>query len=88
MAQTGIPQETLDINSRFFQAVDYLVSTKKIKGLKTLSTQWGVSRFSLTWSKNHPEEKRLKIEYIYYIVRDYNISLNWLFFGEGEMLSI
>ena len=45
-----------------------------------------LSRFSLTWSKNHPEEKRLKLEYIYYIARDYDISLNWLFFGKGEMI--
>lgn len=88
MPQTEIPQISLDINSRFFQAVDYLVETRQIKGLKTLSDKWGVSRFSLTWSKNHPEEKRLKLEYIYYIVRDYNISLNWLFLGEGNMTSI
>ena len=81
MPSTEIPKV-----ARFFQAVDYLVETRRIRGLKTLATLWDVSRFSLTWSKNHPEEKRLKLEYIYYIARDYNISLNWLFFGKGEMI--
>lgn len=86
MPATEIPKAAIDINSRFFQAVDYLVETKQIRGLKTLATLWDVSRFSLTWSKNHPEEKRLKLEYLYYIARDYDISLNWLFFGKGEMI--
>ena len=86
MPSTEIPKAAIDINARFFQAVDYLVETRKIRGLKTLATLWDVSRFSLTWAKNHPEEKRLKLEYIYYIARDYNISLNWLFFGKGEMI--
>ena len=86
MPASEIPQITLEINYRFFEAVDYLVATKRVKGLKTLSTQWGVSRFALTWAKNHPSEKRLKIEYLYYISRDYNVSLNWLFFGKGEMI--
>ena len=88
MPATEIPQITLDINTRFFQAVDYLVATKQIKGLKTLSTKWDVSRFALTWAKNHPSEKRLKLEYIYYIVRDFGISLEWLFFGTGEMTTL
>lgn len=86
MPSTEIPKAAIDINERFFHAVDYLVETRRIRGLKTLSNLWDVSRFALTWSKNHPEEKRLKLEYIYYIARDFNISLNWLFFGKGEMI--
>lgn len=85
MPANEIPEVALQINARFFDAVSCLVSDKKIRGLQTLARQWGVSRFALTWSKHHPEDKRIKIEYLYYIARDYNVSLMWLFFQEGEM---
>lgn len=85
MSQNGIPKASLDINSRFFLAIDSLVSQKKIRGLGTLSKLWDVSRFALSWSRNHPEAKPIKVEYLYYIARDFNVSLEWLFFGQGEM---
>lgn len=87
MANNSIPKASLDINSRFFIAIDVLVSTKKIRGLGTLSKLWDVSRFALSWSRNHPDEKPIKVEYLYYIARDFNVSLEWLFFGKGEMFN-
>lgn len=85
MATNQIPKASLDINSRFFMAIDHLVSSRKIRGLGTLSKLWDVSRFALSWSRNHPEEKPIKVEYLYYIARDFDVSLEWLFFGKGEM---
>ena len=58
---------------------------RKIRGNGTLARLWGVSLFALKWSKNHPDEKRIKVEYLYYITRDFNVSLEWLFFGNGEI---
>lgn len=85
MATNQIPKASLDINSRFFMAIDHLVSLRKIRGLGTLSKLWDVSRFALSWSRNHPEDKPIKVEYLYYIARDFDVSLEWLFFGKGEM---
>lgn len=88
MPSKEIPDISVTISERFFKAVDALVSRKCIRGLGTLAKKWDVSRFALTWSKNHPDEKRIKVEYIYYISRDYNVSLDWLFFGTGKMFTL
>ena len=85
MPSTEIPQVSIDICNRFFAAVETLRVQKKIRGTETLARLWGTSAFAMKWSKNHPDEKRLKVEYIYYMVRDYGVSLEWLFFGRGEM---
>lgn len=85
MPTTIIPEEELEIARRFYTAIDELISKKNIRGLGTLARQWGLGRFSLTWSKNHPNEKRIRVVYLYYIARDYKVSLDWLFFGTGEM---
>ena len=85
MPTTIIPEAELEIASRFYSAIDVLISRKDIRGLGTLAKRWGLGRFSLTWSKNHPQDKRIRVVYLYYIARDYNVSLNWLFFGKGDM---
>lgn len=85
MPSTEIPQVSIDICNRFFEAVDALRIKKLIRGTGTLARLWGTSTFSMKWSKNHPDKKRIKVEYIYYIVRDFNVSLEWLFFGKGDM---
>ena len=82
-----IPQCSIDINNRFFLATEHLQNSKEIRGLGTLAKKWGVNRSSLSWSKNHPDQKRVKIELIYYLSRDFGISLDWIFFGSGPMLA-
>ena len=86
--KTPIPHITMQINERFFQCVDDLCNRRIIRGLGTLAKQWDVSRFILTWSKHHPQETSIKIEYIYYLVRDYDVSLDWIFFGKGPMYKL
>ncbi len=85
MPSTEIPQVSIDICTRFFEAVDALKRKRLIRGTATLARLWGTSVFSMKWSKNHPDEKRIKVEYLYYIARDFNVSLDWLFFGEGDI---
>ena len=85
MATTEIPNEAIQIAGRFYEAIDYLVENRRFRGLGTLAKRWGVSRCSLSLAKNHPSDKRIKVEYLYYISRDFNVSLVWLFHGTGEM---
>ena len=85
MATNEIPPEALQVAARFYKAVDSIVAKGRIRGLATIAREWGASRFALSWSKHHPEQKRIKVEYLYYIARDYGVSLDWLFFGSGKM---
>lgn len=87
MPVTEIPQVSIDICNRFFEAVKVLKAQKKIRGTATLARLWGASAFSMKWAKNHPEEKRIKVEYLYYLARDFDVSLSWLFFGRGDIFT-
>lgn len=87
MPVTEIPQISIDICNRFFEAVKTLKAQKRIRGTATLARLWGVSLFSMKWAKNHPDEKRIKVEYLYYLARDFNVSLRWLFFGDGDVFT-
>ncbi len=87
MPASDIPQVSIDICGRFFEAVEVLKRERKIRGTATLARLWGASVFAMKWSKNHPDEKRIKVEYLYYIARDFNVSLNWLFFGTGDIFT-
>jgi len=84
-AVNEIPEAAADIGQRFFTAADALRQQRRIRGLGTLAKMWGASRFEMSWAKNHPRDKRIKVEYLYYISRDFGVSLEWLFFGKGTM---
>lgn len=84
MPQNEIPSSAVSITERFYEAVAMLQSRGEIRGLGTLAKKWDTSRFVLSTTRSKPSTKRLNTEYIYYISRDYKVSLDWLFFGRGE----
>ena len=79
------PQECLDITRRFFVALDMIKEQKRIRGLKTFATRYGVNYWDFyTWSKKKP---RIKQEWMTYLVRDYDVSALWLLTGEGSVFT-
>lgn len=85
MATESTNEISIAINNRFFEAVDMLRSQGEIRGLGQLAREWNMSRFALTWSKNHPEKLRIKTDHIYLLAKEHRISLDWIFFGTGPM---
>lgn len=82
-----LPDELILITSRYFYAVELLRQQKKIRGLGTLAKKWNLSRETLSEARSYPDNKRLHTEFIYALCRDYNVSLNWLYFGVGEIFT-
>jgi len=87
MAKGEIPQETIDITNRFFEAIDELIRLGQIRDIKHLAEHWGIGRFILAWGRKHPEEQRLRVELIRQLALEYHVSLRWLFFGTGNMFN-
>ncbi|MCL1643661.1 hypothetical protein M2T61_18575, partial [Elizabethkingia anophelis] len=83
---------TKDINNRFFQAIEFLIFTKKISGLGPFCEEYGFNRvrYINVRSGYKPEKgyayKSLDIEAFYVLAKYFNISLEWLLFGIGNMI--
>lgn len=79
------------INDRFFQAIDLLKSNGIMKGLNGFCKEHGlnVPKYYKIRSQNPNLKgfpyKFIDIEALYYLSLDYNVSLQWLFYGTGSM---
>jgi hypothetical protein len=78
-------QEHLEIVSRFFEAVEWLKETRRIRGLQTFARSCGVDRRSLRRLQADPEKYSLKVGWVVHLVREYGIKADWLLTGEGPM---
>ena len=76
----------IEITGRFFEAMDYLVAARIVRGYKTVTDLWGIDRRNLAKLKAEPQHRTLKPEYIYYLERDFGISSRWVVMGHGRML--
>nr|DAI47225.1 MAG TPA: hypothetical protein [Caudoviricetes sp.]DAR63501.1 MAG TPA: hypothetical protein [Caudoviricetes sp.]DAX37892.1 MAG TPA: hypothetical protein [Caudoviricetes sp.] len=77
--------EATEINKRFFLVIDYLVKKKIIRGLNTFTKMHNINYWNLCTVKNEPERRVLKVEYIAYLAKDFNISLEYILFGDTPM---
>lgn len=71
--------------SRFFDALDRLVASGVLRGLKTFTTRYGLNRWNLqSMRKNHAMGGTFNLCWLTYLVRDYKVSPLWLLTGEGD----
>ena len=77
--------EATEINKRFFLVIDYLVDIKEIRGLNTFAKMHNINYWNLCTVKNEPGRRVLKVEYIAFLAKDFNISLEYILLGNGPM---
>ncbi len=77
-----LPQESIDITRRFFEAIGLLVEQKRMRGLQSFTREYGVNYWNFTTTKK--ENGRIKPEWLTYLVMDYDVSANWLLTGRGK----
>lgn len=80
------------IQERFFEALNMLISNGTIKGLQTFCRDYHLhkakySRIRTAMQETDKESpyKFIDIDALSYLVKDFNISADWLLIGKGGM---
>lgn len=92
----SINPQAIDIQRRFFQALDYGIETGKIqRGLKGFCEDHNLNRIKYCNIKNElnkPESEKKETNYkiidldaLAYICNDCKVSAEWLLFGRGKI---
>ena len=89
-----INPELLAIQTRFFEALDLLIRTGQITGVRQFCEKHGLNRvkyLNIRKSIRNPEiqntihYKVIDLDALAYLCQDYHISSDWLLLGKGEM---
>lgn len=78
-------EEQNNIVGRFFEALDWLKASRRIRGVKTFTDRYGIHRRSLQRLRETPGTNDFKAAWLTYLVVDFGISAQWLLTGEGPM---
>lgn len=78
--------EAIAITKRFFLAIDYLIATRRIRGLNTFAKKHNINYWNLRTVRDEPEKRVLKVEYVAYLVSDFNVCPEYILFGYGAIL--
>jgi hypothetical protein len=88
----SINPQALEIQRRFFEALDLAISAEKVNGLKGFCVRHNLNRTKYSRIKstlNKPvDEMRYKIidiDALMYLCQDFGVSSDWLLLGHGKM---
>lgn len=79
--------ESIEIINRFFEAIEYLKSSRTIRGIQTFTNKYGINKRNFYTVRAKPESDMFQLIWITYLINDYGISAEWIMTGKGGMLS-
>ena len=79
--------ESIEIIDRFFEALDFLIANKQIRGIKTFTERYGINRWNFNTVRKERHRDIFQLSWLSYMINDFGISAEWLMSGKGGMLS-
>ncbi len=77
--------ESQQVIKRFFEALYALKERKIIRGKQTFTNMYGINRWNMNTLEKKPEKDIFQVAWLTYLVKDFNISPQWLLTGRGDM---
>ena len=78
-------QETISVMERFFEALDLLVASKRIRGIQTYCKEFGIDKRHLYAQKKDLNKGFFEVYWILPMIQSLGVSSEWLLFGKGSM---
>lgn len=79
--------DTLDIQARFFEAVDTLAQLDRLPGgISGFCELYGIDKRHYYAQKKEPNRGYLEVGWLSPLVKHYRISSSWLLTGSGKMM--
>jgi hypothetical protein len=69
---------------RFFAALQRLKDDRRIRGKQTFTRAYGINRWNLLTLEKEPGRDIFQVAWLWYLVRDYGVSSQWLLSGHGD----
>lgn len=93
MESKVIRPQAHEIQRRFFEAIDLLIESDRIKSLQSFCNEYGLHRpkYSNIRTRTKDESKPgtgykfIDLDALAYLVSDYGVSSEWLLLGKGGM---
>lgn len=76
------------ITNRFFVALKQLIDDGKLKGKQTFCTKYGINRRNMYQLEKNLEKDIFQVAWFGYLVKDFNVSSDWLLTGEGSFYRV
>src|SRR5574344_241686 len=78
-------EESQKITSRFFSALNTLITNGEIKGKKTFCDDYGINRRNLWKLEHNHASDSLQLSWLSHLIVDFGVSAEWLMTGKGLM---
>ncbi|MGL5914113.1 MAG: hypothetical protein ACRCZB_08100 [Bacteroidales bacterium] len=75
-----------EIHQRFFEALNTIVTCRRIAGKATFCRELGINRQNFWTIEKNPATHSIKLSWIAHLVTHHEVSAHWIMTGQGKML--
>lgn len=75
----------VEVTSRFYEAVNFLIENKTIRGKQTYCTLAGIDKRSYYRQESDYQASLLQLFWLIPLITEYRINAKWLLTGKGGM---
>ena len=79
--------ESIAIINRFYEAIDMLIANKNLRGVQTFTNEYNINRWNFNTVRQKPESDMFQLIWISHLVKDFDVSAEWLMTGKGGMFT-
>ncbi len=81
-------EDNVKIINRFFKILEHLRTLKVLRGKGGFANKYGVEQTHLRRLEREPHRGGFQVAWLMYLVRDYNVSPEWILTGKGKRYTI